>query len=296
MKRVLLAIMVAFLMCAGCFTVTDVSEAKEYTYTVRIFAGAQGTFKSGDVIVYKNLHANDKVVFNRGDVKLKNGKKYYVSGIRESGIDNYDPDHPQLSTITVTGDADYVVAYGIRGKSVKYTVNYVDNKGNKLHESESFYGNEGDAPVVAFRYIDGYYPQAYNLTKTLTADASKNVFDFVYHSTTVGDEIVVQDNDNNNAQNNGAQNNGAQAGAAVAANGTVINNAATPLADGPADLVNLDDNSTPMADNSGSGIGDNATPKGIGATGMAIGIVALLAAAAAAAGIVAYRRRKQADE
>ena len=29
------------------------------------------------------------------------------------------------------------------------------------------YGNVGDKPVVAYKYIDSYIPQAYALTKTL---------------------------------------------------------------------------------------------------------------------------------
>lgn len=61
-----------------------------------------------------------------------------------------------------------------------YTVEYVDSAGNELAPSETYYGNVGDKPVVAFLYIEGYRPNAYNITRTLKADASENVFRFVY--------------------------------------------------------------------------------------------------------------------
>lgn len=37
-----------------------------------------------------------------------------------------------------------------------------------------------EMPLIAYQYIDGYQPQAYNLTKTLSEDPVENVFTFVY--------------------------------------------------------------------------------------------------------------------
>ena len=37
-----------------------------------------------------------------------------------------------------------------------------------------------DRPVIAYQYIEGYQPQAYNLTKTLSKDPAENVFTFIY--------------------------------------------------------------------------------------------------------------------
>lgn len=73
-----------------------------------------------------------------------------------------------------------MVGYGIRGDMVAYTVNYQDADGNELAPSQQFYGNVGDKPVVAYRYIDGYIPQAAALTKTLSSNEAENVFTFVY--------------------------------------------------------------------------------------------------------------------
>ena len=153
-------------------------RAEEYTYTVRFYAGQQGVFSDGrDVIVYRGLSYGSVVSFNSGSVTLRDGSKYYVKGIRESGRDN---NTVSASAFTVTGDRDYVVAYGLRGNTVAYTVNYVDIGGNMLAPSDTYYGNVGDKPVVAFVYIDGYQPQAYNLTKTLVENEAENVFTFVY--------------------------------------------------------------------------------------------------------------------
>ena len=106
-----------------------------------------------------------------------NGSKYYVRGIRESGKDN---NTVGLTSFSVTQDQDYVVAYGLLGNAVAYTIRYLDEDGNELAPSETYYGNVGDKPVVAYLYIDGYQPRYYNLTRTLGENAADNVFDFVY--------------------------------------------------------------------------------------------------------------------
>ena len=46
--------------------------------------------------------------------------------------------------------------------------------------SEVFYGNVGDKPVIACKYIEGYEPQASGLTKTLKENAAENVLTFIY--------------------------------------------------------------------------------------------------------------------
>jgi predicted nucleic acid-binding Zn ribbon protein len=148
-----------------------------YTYTVRFYSGQQGTFGGSEVVTYENLNYGDRVTFRQSSVTLKDGSKYYVKGIRESGKDN---NTAAATSFVVTGDQDYVVAYGILGSAVAYTVQYQDANGTTLAEPETYYGNVGDKPVIAYLYIEGYQPQAYNLTKTLSEDASENLFTFVY--------------------------------------------------------------------------------------------------------------------
>ena len=175
----------------------EAAEADGYTYTLRLYAGAQGTIDSsvvqrlagsgaqvsvedGQVCVVSGLRYGDQVTFDiQGGVALANGSKYYRKGFRVSGEDTGASKMANPS-VTVTGDMDYVVAYGIQGETVAYTVRYQDAAGNDLYPSAVYYGNVGDKPVVAYQYIEGWQPQAYNLGKTLAADASQNVFTFTY--------------------------------------------------------------------------------------------------------------------
>lgn len=176
------------------------AEPEPYTYTVTLSAGNQGTLSStagirtsGTVseangkIVISELHYGDSIVFeNPQNYVTISDDKYYALGVREGGLDNSD----LVGTVEVTDDADYVVAYGIAGNMVQYTVNYQDADGNQLAESRTFYGAVGDKPVVAFQYIEGYMPQAYNLTKTLSENGADNVFTFQYTPIPEGTVIV----------------------------------------------------------------------------------------------------------
>ena len=74
-----------------------------------------------------------------------------------------------------------------------YTVNYEDEDGNTLAPSQTYYGNVGDKPVVAYLYIENYLPEALALTKTLSADASENVFTFVYQD--ASPEVITEPGD-----------------------------------------------------------------------------------------------------
>ena len=178
MKRLRRVLYALFALCLFFPNVLSASAKEEYTYTIRIFSGRQGSFADGDVIVFEGRHYGDRVNFYQSAVTLNDNSKYYIRGIRESGKDNNVS--MQTSSFLVTGDRDYVIAYGILGDATSYTINYVDSEGNTLAPSETYYGNVGDKPVVAYLYIDGWQPQAYNITKTLEKDPLENVFNFVY--------------------------------------------------------------------------------------------------------------------
>lgn len=186
---------IATVLLAFCFLLGSVPvsvKAEDYKYQVTIFSGKQGAFSgtaglvvkgadysvsnTADAIVIKDLNPGDTVSFEArsGAVALDKDSKYYVQGIRISGRDNNAA--VENSSFEVTGDQEYVVAYGIKGDQVAYTINYQDANGNKLADSQTFYGNVGDKPT----YIDGYTPEYRNLTKTLSANAAENVFTFNY--------------------------------------------------------------------------------------------------------------------
>ena len=155
------------------------AAAEDYTYTVTLSTGNMGTVNGEDKITVEGIRSGAEVTFDVSQVQVTD-ERYYVKGVRLSGRDNADAQNLVSPTFTVDGDADYVVAYGIRGDMVAYTVNYQDADGNELAPSQQFYGNVGDKPVVAYRYIDGYIPQAAALTKTLSSNEAENVFTFVY--------------------------------------------------------------------------------------------------------------------
>lgn len=195
LKKLLAAVVTASMVSS--FSLLNVAAAGDYTYTVTFYAGNQGTFsgiqglsvsgkgnpqisQEGDKVSVTGLTRGDVISFdlNQGAVDLKEDSKYYVQGLRLSGRDN--DDQLEAPAFWVTEDQDYVVAYGIQGDMTSYTVSYVDENGNELAPSRTYYGNVGDKPVVAYLYMDGYMPQALTLTRTLSANQADNVFTFEY--------------------------------------------------------------------------------------------------------------------
>lgn len=244
-------------LCMLCFLTVPglAAEEKEpYTYKIRFFSGKQGSFGGEEVVVFDGLHYGDQVTFNRNSVSLNNGSKYYFKGIRRSGADNNTVG--QL-TFTVTEDQDYVVAYGILGKTAAYTVHYVDEEGSPLAESVTYYGNVGDKPVVAYLYIDGYRPEAYNLTQTLSANEAENVFTFVYTPLTEGEApsvpapgqtegpeevatVIPEEEVPAGQRPEGADGQEEE-------NTENIDEEGVPLANGPKQILDLDDEEVPLA-------------------------------------------------
>ena len=195
-RRFLLCLLTAALVCSVSIPRTFAQEAEGYTYTVVLYPGNQGSFPaSGPLRVQSDtasvsfsesqiritgLRYGDRVGYDAaagGAILLKDGSRYYSKGIRESGKDNSTLGP---SSFAVTCDREYVVAYGIRGNMVSYRIHYRSTAGKSLLPSRTCYGNIGDRPIAAWAYVDGYLPQAYNLTRTLSADPTKNEFTFVY--------------------------------------------------------------------------------------------------------------------
>lgn len=170
---VLLSSLMVFTLLSGSVCAAE-KITLPYTYNVRFFSGNQGNIKGGSVLNVE-VSNGDTIFFDLNDVTMEKDSKYYVKGIRRSGRDEL-----VSPSIKVTEDTDYVVAYGIKGEQVAYRVNYVHENGTQLAEQDVFYGNVGDKPVVAYKYIEGYTPKVAAFTKTLSANEAENVFTFIY--------------------------------------------------------------------------------------------------------------------
>ena len=305
-KRLLITTLVlAMLMImanvSSVFADSDARKPYAYGYTVKVYSGEQGEFSGGKTVIEKSVRAGETVDISQmasdAGFKVTNGE-YYCRGFRESGHDN--DESPSLQAFTVTEDVSYEAAYGIRGNMVKYTIMYLDEDGASLRDADEYYGMIGDKPVVSYKYIEGYQPNAYNLTKTLTANESENVFGFSYtENGGAADNGTAADN-NAGATNANANNPAANAPANPAANAPANANA---NANAPANVVDLDDGATPLAEGADgaegdgtSDLADSETPKA-GISKAAIGgIAALVVAAAGIVAFLAKRRRDAEDE
>lgn len=176
-KRLLVSLLTVSMTLGASTMSVMADDTTPYTYKVTLSAGNKGTINGQNKIEQTNIASGSTVTFNLNDIQVTDDK-YYVKGIRLSGRDNNET--LAAPSFTVDKDADYVVAYGIKGNMVAYTVNYQGASGKSLAESQTFYGNIGDKPVVAYRYIENYIPDALALTKTLSDNESENVFTFTY--------------------------------------------------------------------------------------------------------------------
>ena len=296
-KRFLVTVlMLAMMIMVGTVTVSAEVSETAYKYTIKVYAGKQGHFKAPSIGKVSNGGRTLTITAAQGDMvtidqsttgfKLDNGD-YYMRGFRYTGHDN--DEQMAVASFEVDQDVAYEAAYGLKGGMVKYTVHYLDENNNDLIKSEEFYGMVGDNPVVSFRYVEGYQPNAYNLTKKLTANEAENVFPFTYSKVSAA---------------------AADQGAAAAGGGAAAGGAAGPGAAGaanapaaPQNLVNLDDNQAPLAGTSGGGtngtsvLPDDGVPMaGVGRIAAIGGGIALLLAIAAIAFALAHRRRDEEDE
>ena len=302
-KKALVSLLGGCLMLGMVSTGVSAAQAGTYTYTITLSAGNMGTISGQEKTVYTGaVYGESWASFDLSQVQVTD-ERYYVKGIRLSGRDNADA--LAAPAFRVTGDADYVVAYGVRGDQVAYTVQYQDEDGETLAASQTFYGNVGDKPVVAYRYVDGYIPQSLALTKTLSANEAENIFTFVY---TQGDPDTIVRTETETTVVTGEPSvitvvAGAPAAAGTAAGGTAAGAAGgtgtggaadagdgaaagevadggtetveeEPVPEGTQDIVDLDEEETPLGDLE---IEDNT---GANAEGLSmVGSVAVAAAA-----------------
>ena len=168
---------------------------------------------------------------------------------------------------------------------IDYTIRYVDENDADLLTSETHYGVIGDQPVVSFKYVDGYLPDAYHATKKLKPDSAENVFKFTYTPVQAAEGETIIDNGGNaggNAAAGGAAapGNAVAPGAAAAPGAAVIGDNATPQA--------INDLDTPMA-----GVDDEEDNEGGSSIPYIIAGIIAAAIIAALAAFFAKRRREE---
>ena len=297
-----------------------------YTYTVRIFPGNKGTIDKGtDPIVITGVVPGYD--WNQDDyekytalAEVPENSKYKVTGIRESGKDN----NTRNRAFVVDRDYDLVVCYGIPGTEIKYTVHYLEVGSNRvLHEPDEYYGNIGEKPVVSYRHIENYTPQYRNLTGTLES-GSANDWTFYYVSNEAQENYTVTRTETSTVTDGGtttinaggaaggaaaggaaggvAAGGGAAAGGAGAEGGTAVANAGNQ---GPQEIVDLDEQQTPLAEYEGGEAGETENPELEGegnvraqgmSTGAKVAVGALIIAILAGAGWFLFRRFADDDD
>ena len=294
---------ITFLLSLSILTADAAEAPKGYSYQVTLHAGNQGTIGGQDSVTISDLQYGAQVSFDLSTIQVTDDR-YYVKGVRLSGRDN---NTVNATAFRVEGDADYVVAYGIKGNLVAYTVKYQDASGRQLAADSTFYGNVGDKPIVAYKYIENYVPQALALTKTLSVNEAENVFTFVYTPGEAG-TITIPGADTTNVVtvvvpgvttvNGGGANAGGNGAGGGAAAGADANGGAAGEGDNgdnvevttPDNLVDLDENQAPAANIDLDGNGAKAFPF---AAAVVIGVGALAALLVLAVWI---RKRMKSEE
>ena len=275
---------IAVLVLSAClvFGMMTVS-AFGYGYELTVDSGNGSFVDSEDTLSGTTASIdidNAKLTVGDTTVDIDAPSNHFVIGMRVTGHDNSEVLTGSVNLADYNEDTSLVVAYGLESNMIKYTINYVAvDGGATVHPSEEHYGVVGQKPVVSYKYVEGYLPDAYNRTGTLTRDG-ENVFTFYYYQVDANGQIInIQDGNTvvaGNAAGNAAAGAGANAGANAAAN---IGDGPVPLADAPANSVDIDDSDTPLAnaDQEEEGGGGSALPYIIGGVAVAAIIAAIAA-------------------
>ena len=230
--------------------------AEGYTYTVTVSPGNHTIEGLSDTATFTSyaygseFNVNDYIGKVATETDSEGNKvEYRVLGARVAGKDN----KYTQATFKITGNTDLVLTYVQNDTSnmTSYTVRYVDQDGNKLLDDE-FHKDAGiisTSPVIPYKAIDGYIPQAYNLTKTLTENVDENVFTFRYTpstvtvvtpGTTTTETVTTTTTDQGTTTTTGGETTTGGGDQGTTTTGGEETNE-------PADLINLDDEEQPLA-------------------------------------------------
>ena len=228
MKRIAsLAVVLVLLMCVAATV-----NAAPATYKVTVSGGLYGEDKGVFDVTAGTMFTPP----NQADYG-----KYYWKGYHIAGREGL------VGSVQVDRDMEFVASYGMKGTMVSYTIHFVENgTTNVLHAPATYYGNVGDKPVSSYVYINGYEPQAYNITGTLTSGTN----DWTLYYNKIVTPTPVPDN------GGGGGGGGGNAGGEVPGGDIVVNpgnggNAGQQ----PQNIIDVDEQQAPLA-----GPGTEATP------------------------------------
>lgn len=187
------AVFVTFLLLMACAPTQAHAETR---YTVRVFGGNRGSVNGTEeyYVLPKSFAYGDEVNLDDYVTIDITDDKYYFKGYRKSG-----EDWLASSSFIITEDTDFVVAYGVRGDQVSYTISFIEyGTGRALQNDEgqtsvTFYGNKGDKPVVPYEYVPGYRPRYRNITGTLGDEGTNNwTLEYIAVETPTITEVVTE--------------------------------------------------------------------------------------------------------
>ena len=139
---------------------TTASAAGSYTVTV------SGGLYNTQTLEFKSDGKTAVTIPNM----TPNNDKYYFKGYTLAGRDLPAGTAGHSQAFVPDKDIELVAHYGMKGSMVSYTIHFVEyGTTNIVHDPETYYGNVGDMPVAPYVYVEGYEPQAYNITGTLKA-------------------------------------------------------------------------------------------------------------------------------
>ena len=190
-KSSLKALLLFFLLvCVVAELIPSPAFAEDRQYTERVYSGNVGAINGtvngvyidenvdyGDTIsIVQSTDGDDYYVTAGGtQIAITADEEYFVKGLKESGKEKFS------TSYVVSRDQDYVVAYGIEGRKVMYTVKYLLwGSDTELASDAHFYAEVGDSPVTSYIYIDGYVNYRRS-TKVLTDKPEENIL-FVYYT------------------------------------------------------------------------------------------------------------------
>lgn len=186
------SVFVTLLLLMACAPTNAHAETR---YTVRVFGGNRGSVNGQEVYTLdRDFAYGDEVNLDDYVTIDITDDKYYFKGYRKSG-----EDWLARSSFTITEDTDFVVAYGVRGDQVSYTISFIEyGTGRALQNDEgktsvTFYGNKGDKPVVPYEYVPGYRPRYRNITGTLGDEGTNNwTLEYIAVEVPVVSEVVTE--------------------------------------------------------------------------------------------------------